>query len=106
MFGRRRVNKLGALGRWREDEEGARAGKQQADVHALDREGDPRGGVQSKEYRFADPRDVVEVGGVVMSGPAGAPQEGRTVEERRRETYEKRRGGDDLERRLGSDRKR
>jgi hypothetical protein len=60
-----------------------RASKQQGDVHALDREDDPRGGVQSDEYRSADPRDVVEEGGTVMSGPGGAPQEGESVEERR-----------------------
>jgi hypothetical protein len=59
------------------------AAKQEGDVHALDREDDPRGGVQSDEYRHADPRDVVEEGGVTMSGPAGAPQEGESVEERR-----------------------
>jgi hypothetical protein len=59
------------------------AEKQQGDVHALDREDDPRGGVQSDEYRHADPRDVVETDGVVMSGPAGAPQEGSSVAERR-----------------------
>jgi hypothetical protein len=71
------------FGRWRRKNEGARAAKQQGDVHALDREGDPRGGVQSDEYRHADPRDVVEEDGVAMSGPAGAPQEGESVEERR-----------------------
>ncbi len=59
------------------------AGKQQGEVHPLDRPDDPRGGVQSDEYRHADPRDVVEEGGIVMSGPAGAPQEGESVEERR-----------------------
>lgn len=59
------------------------AGKQEGDVHALDREDDPRGGVQSDEYRSADPRQIVEEGGVAMSGPAGAPQEGESVEERR-----------------------
>jgi hypothetical protein len=72
------------LGRWfrrRRDE--PRAAKQEGDVHALDRPGDPRGGVQSDEYRHADPRDVVEEGGVAMSGPGGAPQEGESVEERR-----------------------
>jgi hypothetical protein len=42
----------------------------------LDREGDPRGGMQSEDYRLADPRDVVEEDGVVMSGPGGAPQDG------------------------------
>ena len=44
---------------------------------------DPRGGLQSEEYRQADPRELVEEDGVVMSGPAGAPQEGESVEERR-----------------------
>jgi hypothetical protein len=57
--------------------------RQEGDVHALDREDDPRGGVQSDEYRHADPRDVVEEGGVTMSGPAGAPQEGESVGEHR-----------------------
>lgn len=63
------------LGRWRKRGEKSRADKQQGDPHALDREGDPRGGVQSDEYRHADPRDLVEEDGVVMSGPAGAPQD-------------------------------
>ncbi len=51
------MTKRGALGRWwhRGD---ARAAKQQGDVHALDREGDPRGGIQSEAYRLADPRDA------------------------------------------------
>jgi hypothetical protein len=71
------------LGRWRKKREKHRANKQQGDVHALDREGDPRGGVQSDEYRSADPRDVVEDGGTVMSAPAGAPQEETSPEERR-----------------------
>ena len=62
-----------------------RAAKQEGDPHALDVEGDPRGGVQSPEYRHADPRDVVEDDGTVMSGPAGAPQEGKSPEERRAE---------------------
>jgi hypothetical protein len=44
---------------------------------------DPRGGLQSEEYRTADPRDIVEEGGVAMSGPGGTPQEGEPVEERR-----------------------
>jgi hypothetical protein len=47
------------------------------------RDDDPRGGMQSDEYRHADPRDVVEEGGTVMSGPGGAPQEDLSVEERR-----------------------
>ena len=58
-------------------------GRQAAgDPHALDRPGDPRGGVQSEEYWLADPRDVVEEDGTVMSSPGGAPQEGESVEER------------------------
>ena len=71
------------FGRWRKKGEKNRADKQQGDVHALDREGDPRGGVQSDEYRRADPREIVEDDGIAMSGPAGAPQEGESVEERR-----------------------
>ena len=71
------------FGRWRKKGEKHRADKQQGDVHALDRHGDPRGGVQSDEYRHADPRDVVETDGVAMSGPGGAPQEGESIEERR-----------------------
>jgi hypothetical protein len=61
------------------------AAKQEADPDALERENDPRGGLQSDDYRTADPRDVVEEGGTVMSGPAGAPQEGTTPDERREE---------------------
>jgi len=45
--------------------------------------GEPRGGLQSEEYRLADPRDLVEEGGVTMAGPGGAPQEGESPEERR-----------------------
>jgi hypothetical protein len=71
------------LGWWRKRGEKSRAAKQQGDPHALDVEGDPRGGVQSDEYRHADPRDLVEDEGVVMGGPAGSPQEGESVEERR-----------------------
>ena len=37
---------------WERQEE-HRADKEQDDVHALDIEGDPRGGVQSVEYRHA-----------------------------------------------------
>ena len=59
------------------------AAKQEGDAHALDRDDDPRGGVQSEAYRLADPRDVVEEGGKVMSGPGGAPQEETTPAERR-----------------------
>lgn len=71
------------FGRWRKKREEHRANKQQGDENALDREGDPRGGVQSDDYRHADPRELVEDGGVVMSGPGGAPQEGESVDERR-----------------------
>jgi hypothetical protein len=73
------------LGRWRRRREQHRANKQEGDVHALDREGDPRGGVQSDEYRSAEPTELVEAEGVVMSGPGGAPQEGTSPEERRAE---------------------
>jgi hypothetical protein len=73
------------LGRWLKRREKHRANKQEGDVHALDREGDPRGGVQSEEYRSADPREVVEEGGTAMAGPAGAPQEGTSADERRAE---------------------
>src|SRR5947208_12141547 len=48
------------LGRWRKRGEKRRAGKQEGDPHALDVEGDPRGGAQSEEYRQADPRQLVE----------------------------------------------
>jgi hypothetical protein len=59
------------------------AAKQEGDVHALDRPGDPRGGLQSDEYRHARPEDVVEEGDVAMGGPGGAPVPDETVEERR-----------------------
>jgi hypothetical protein len=71
--------------RWWKRDESNRADKQEGDVHALDVEGDPRGGVQSDDYRLADPRELVEEDGTVMSGPGGAPQEGTTAEERRAE---------------------
>jgi len=71
------------LGSWARKRGGVRAARQRGDVHALDVEGDPRGGVQSDEYRHADPRDIVQDGDVVMSGPGGTPQEGVEVEERR-----------------------
>ena len=71
------------FGRWKRRRERHRANKQEADPQALDREGDPRGGVQSDDYRTADPRDVVEEGGVAMSGPAGSPQEGTAADHQR-----------------------
>lgn len=68
------------FGRSSDDE--PNAVRQEGDVHALDRT-DPRGGVQSDEYRRARPEDVVEEGDGVMGGPGGAPADGDTVEERR-----------------------
>jgi hypothetical protein len=66
----------GRQGPWAEEDEEHRADKQQGDPDALEVEGDPRGGLQSDAYRRADPRDLVEEDGVVMSGPGGAPQDG------------------------------
>lgn len=74
---------LGRLLKRLRGEEGSTAARQQGDASVLDRPDDPRGGMQSEEYRHADPRDVVEEGGTTMSGPGGAPQEGLSVEERR-----------------------
>jgi hypothetical protein len=71
------------LGRWLKRGEKHRADKQQGDPHALDVEGDPRGGVQSDEYRHAEPTELVEEDGVVMSGPGGAPQDDLPPQERR-----------------------
>ena len=71
------------LGRWRKRGEKHRANKQQGDPDALEVEGDPRGGLQDDEYRHAEPTEVVEVEGVVMSGPGGAPQEDLSPQERR-----------------------
>ncbi|MGH2920894.1 MAG: hypothetical protein ACRDKU_02365 [Gaiellaceae bacterium] len=68
------------LGRfWQKLRGGARSGS----AIQLERDDDPRGGLQSDEYRSADSRDVVEEGGTVMSGPGGAPQEGESPLERR-----------------------
>ena len=75
----------GRQGPWTEDED-ERANKQQGDPNALDVENDPRGGVQSDEYRHADPREIVEEGGTTMSGPGGAPQDERDIDERREES--------------------
>jgi hypothetical protein len=71
------------FGWWRRRGEKRRARKQQGDVHALDREGDPRGGVQDPAYRFARPEDVVESDGIAMGGPGGAPEEDLDTEDRR-----------------------
>ncbi len=64
-------------------DDGPTAARQQGDPTVLNREDDPRGGTQSDEYRHADPRDLVDEAEVPMMGPAGAPQDGTTVEERR-----------------------
>jgi hypothetical protein len=70
------------FGRWRRRNLKRRAARQQGDPSALEREGDPRGGLQHPDYRRAEPRDLVEADGVAMSGPGGAPQEDSTPEER------------------------
>jgi hypothetical protein len=62
------------FGRWRRKREEHRADNQEVD---------PRGGLQSEQYRQAEPTDVVEEEGVVMSGPGGAPQEDVSPDERR-----------------------
>lgn len=88
----------GRQGPWRHDEDdGPRAAKQEADPSALEVEGDPRGGLQSEEYRTADPRELVEEGGTVMAAPGGAPQEGLSVEERKQhgEKFRRERTEDD-----------
>ena len=59
------------------------AEKQQGDVHALDSSDDPRGGVQSEEYRHATPAEIVEDAGVAMGGPGGAAPEELSADERR-----------------------
>ena len=61
----------------------ADAEKQQGDVHALDRSDDPRGGVQSDDYRHAAPAEIVEDAGVAMGGPGGSPPEELSPDERR-----------------------
>ena len=59
------------------------AEKQQGDVHALGRSDDPRGGVQSDDYRHATPVEIVEDAGVAMGGPGGSPPEELSPDERR-----------------------
>ena len=87
----------GKLGKWADEDEEHRASKQEGDPEALAVEGDPRGGLQSDDYRHADPRELIEEGDVAMSGPAGAPQEGLSIEERRArsETFRREHAGDD-----------
>lgn len=75
--------RTGRQGPWADENEEHRADKQEGDPAALEVEGDPRGGLQSDEYRTADPRELVNEGNVTMSGPGGAPQEGLTPDERR-----------------------
>ena len=70
-------------GRFVEEDAESRASRQEADTTGLVREGEPRGGMSAEAYNTADPRDIVEEGGVAMAGPAGAPQEGTTPSERR-----------------------
>jgi len=70
------------FGRWRRKEK-HHANKQQGDPGALERAGDPRGGLQAPDYRRAEPTDVVEADGVAMAGPGGAPQEALDADARR-----------------------
>jgi hypothetical protein len=55
----------------------------QSPRNARHRTDDPRGGVQTDEYRHATPVDVVEEAGVAMGGPGGAVPEELTPDERR-----------------------
>ena len=71
------------FGRWRKKGEEHRANKQQGDPSALEREGDPRGGLQDPDYRKAAPTDVVESEGVAMSGPGGSPPADTSPDARR-----------------------
>ena len=70
------------FGRWKRKAT-HRADRQQGDPSVLEREGDPRGGLQSPEYRHAEPTEVVEDEGVAMAGPGGAPPDSRSADERR-----------------------
>jgi hypothetical protein len=79
---RRRGYSRSVFGRWKRKHK-HRADRQEGDPSALEREGDPRGGLQDETYRHADPREPVETDGVAMTGPGGAPQEGTSPEERR-----------------------
>ena len=71
------------FGRWKRKREDHRANKQQGDPQALEREGDPRGGLQDDAYRHAEPTEVVEAEGVAMSGPGGSPPADASPDERR-----------------------
>ena len=74
---------MGLLDWFRRDKDEPTAAKQEGDVHALDRQGDPRGGVQSDQYRHAEPTEIVTDEATPMMGPGGAPQDGSTPDERR-----------------------
>ena len=70
------------FGGWRTKDK-HRADKQEGDPSAVEREGDPRGGLQDERYRTAAPTDLVEAEDVAMSGPGGAPPEHLDADERR-----------------------
>jgi hypothetical protein len=59
------------------------AAKQEGDVHSLGHTDDPRGGVQSDQYRHAEPIELVDDQGAAMMGPGGSPQDGSSPDERR-----------------------
>jgi hypothetical protein len=65
----------GRQGPWAKPDEEHRANKQQGDPDALAVENDPRGGLQSEEYRSAEPTEIVVEGDTAMTGPGGAPQD-------------------------------
>ena len=69
------------LGWWRKRSERHRANKQQGDPHALDVEGDPRGGVQSDAYRSAEPTELVEEDGGEREGSSQRRTLRRRLEE-------------------------
>jgi hypothetical protein len=81
-----RVLRVEMFGRWKKKREEHPANEQDRDPDALDREADPREGAQDPDYLTADPRELVGAERVTMAGPAGAPQEGKSVEERRDES--------------------
>jgi hypothetical protein len=75
-------------GHYTERDDEHRADRQEADTTGLVREGEPRGGMGAEAYNTASPVEIVEEGGVAMSGPGGAPQEETTPFERRAEQRE------------------
>ena len=70
LLGRSRAEERDA-----EPEKSAQVPSGDVDLHEPDADEAPRGGIQSEEYRKADPRDVVEAGGTLMAGPGGTPQD-------------------------------